>query len=82
MLLFYRLYDWQTMNRKDIRDILKAQAPNTQLEFEHRTKEVVVQFAEQVSMQPVVFIVAVAAVVIVVLVGLSAHTLLILKLWP
>jgi len=42
-----RLYDWQTMNRKDIRDILKAQAANTQLEFEHRTKEVIVQFAEQ-----------------------------------
>jgi hypothetical protein len=51
------------MNRKDIRDILKAQAPNTQLEFEHRTKEVVVQFAEQVSMQVVV---ATAAVVVVI----------------
>nr|CAD7449456.1 unnamed protein product [Timema bartmani] len=43
-----RLYDWQTMNRKDVRDILKVQAPNTQLEFEQRTKEVIVQFAEQV----------------------------------
>lgn len=53
MLLLYRLYDWQTMNRKDIRDILKAQAANTQLEFEHRTKEVIVQFAEQVGMQTV-----------------------------
>ncbi|KDR14622.1 Eukaryotic translation initiation factor 5B, partial [Zootermopsis nevadensis] len=42
-----RLYDWQTMNRKDIRDVIKAQAANTQLEFEHRTKEVIVQFAEQ-----------------------------------
>ncbi|XP_069683030.1 eukaryotic translation initiation factor 5B [Periplaneta americana] len=42
-----RLYDWQTMNRKDIRDVLKAQAANTQLEFEQRTKEVIVQFAEQ-----------------------------------
>jgi len=54
MLLLYRLYDWQTMNRKDVRDILKAQAANTQLEFEHRTKEVIVQFAEQVGMQTVV----------------------------
>lgn len=35
-----RLYDWQTMNRKDVRDILKAQQANTQLEFEQRTKEV------------------------------------------
>lgn len=42
-----RLYDWQTMNRKDVRDILKAQAPNTQLEFEQRTKSVILQFAEQ-----------------------------------
>ncbi|CAH1104045.1 unnamed protein product [Psylliodes chrysocephalus] len=42
-----RLYDWQTMSRKDLRDVLKAQAPNTQLEFEQRTKDVVLQFAEQ-----------------------------------
>ncbi|GLV36103.1 eukaryotic translation initiation factor 5B [Carabus blaptoides fortunei] len=42
-----RLYDWQTMNRKDVRDIIKGQAANTQLEFEQRTKEVKVQFAEQ-----------------------------------
>uniref|UniRef100_A0A182JWJ8 Tr-type G domain-containing protein n=1 Tax=Anopheles christyi TaxID=43041 RepID=A0A182JWJ8_9DIPT len=42
-----RLYDWNTMPRKDIRDILKAQASNTQLEFNQRTKEIIVQFAEQ-----------------------------------
>ncbi|XP_073998349.1 eukaryotic translation initiation factor 5B isoform X2 [Rhodnius prolixus] len=42
-----RLYDWQTINRKDIRDVIKAQAANTQLEFEQRTNEVIVQFAEQ-----------------------------------
>nr|XP_033338686.1 eukaryotic translation initiation factor 5B [Megalopta genalis] len=42
-----RLYDWQTMNRKDIQDIVKSQAPNTQREFEKRSKEVIVQFAEQ-----------------------------------
>lgn len=42
-----RLYDWQTMNRKDVRDILKAQASNTQIEFEQRTKAVILQFAEQ-----------------------------------
>ncbi|XP_018572707.1 eukaryotic translation initiation factor 5B [Anoplophora glabripennis] len=42
-----RLYDWQTISRKDVRDILKSQAQNTQLEFEQRTKEVIVQFAEQ-----------------------------------
>ncbi|XP_026476183.1 eukaryotic translation initiation factor 5B-like isoform X2 [Ctenocephalides felis] len=42
-----RLYDWSTMARKDVRDVLKAQAPNTQLEFEQRTKEIIVQFAEQ-----------------------------------
>jgi hypothetical protein len=73
-MLFYRLYDWQTMNRKDIRDILKAQAPNTQLEFEHRTNEVVVQFAEQVSMH--------LLVVDVVFLGISVYKALILQLWP
>lgn len=42
-----RLYDWQTINRKDVRDILKSQAANTQREFDQRTKEIIVQFAEQ-----------------------------------
>ncbi|XP_026313818.1 eukaryotic translation initiation factor 5B [Hyposmocoma kahamanoa] len=42
-----RLYDWQSAQRKDIRDILKMQAPNTQLEFEKRCKDVVLQFSEQ-----------------------------------
>lgn len=42
-----RLYDWNTMPRKDIRDIFKAQALNTQQEFDKRVKEVVLQFAEQ-----------------------------------
>lgn len=42
-----RLYDWNTANRKDVRDILKSQASNTQLEFTQRTKDVIVQFAEQ-----------------------------------
>lgn len=42
-----RLYDWQTMNRKDVRDIIKTQAQNTQMEFTQRTKEVILQFAEQ-----------------------------------
>lgn len=42
-----RLYDWQTMNRKDVSDIIKTQAANTQLEFEQRKNEVIVQFAEQ-----------------------------------
>lgn len=42
-----RLYNWDTMIRKDVRDILKNQAANTQLEFQKRTKDVVLQFAEQ-----------------------------------
>lgn len=42
-----RLYDWNTMPRKDIRDIIKAQSTNTQQEFDKRTKEIIVQFAEQ-----------------------------------
>ncbi|XP_049865165.1 eukaryotic translation initiation factor 5B [Pectinophora gossypiella] len=42
-----RLYDWQSAQRKDVRDILKIQAPNTQLEFDKRSKDVILQFAEQ-----------------------------------
>ncbi|XP_046978266.1 eukaryotic translation initiation factor 5B [Vanessa cardui] len=42
-----RLYDWQSAQRKDVRDILKMQQPNTQLEFEKRSKDVIIQFAEQ-----------------------------------
>ncbi|XP_031631192.1 eukaryotic translation initiation factor 5B [Contarinia nasturtii] len=42
-----RLYDWQTINRKDVQDILKSQAINTQNEFEKRTKDIIVQFSEQ-----------------------------------
>lgn len=42
-----RLYDWQVMQRKDIRDVIKGQQANTQLEFQQRTKEVILQFAEQ-----------------------------------
>lgn len=42
-----RLYDWQNFARKDIRDILKSQAANTQREFQQRTNDTIVQFAEQ-----------------------------------
>lgn len=44
-----RLYDWQSAQRKDVRDILKMQQQNTQLEFEKRSKDVIIQFAEQVN---------------------------------
>ena len=43
------MYDWQaTTGRKDIRDVMKNQPKNTMIEFEKRTSEVIVQFAEQV----------------------------------
>lgn len=42
-----RLYDWQSAQRKDVRDILKMQQSNTQLEFEKRSKEVILQLNEQ-----------------------------------
>lgn len=42
-----RLYDWKLMARRDIRDVLKEQEANTQVEFNQRTKEVILQFAEQ-----------------------------------
>uniref|UniRef100_A0A1L8DRV3 Eukaryotic translation initiation factor 5B n=2 Tax=Nyssomyia neivai TaxID=330878 RepID=A0A1L8DRV3_9DIPT len=42
-----RLYDWGTMGRKDVRDVIKGQPENTQMEFHSRVKEVITQFAEQ-----------------------------------
>ncbi|XP_053956980.1 eukaryotic translation initiation factor 5B [Anastrepha ludens] len=42
-----RLYDWKVMARRDVRDVLKEQQANTQLEFKQRSKEVILQFAEQ-----------------------------------
>ncbi|XP_001352861.4 eukaryotic translation initiation factor 5B [Drosophila pseudoobscura] len=42
-----RLYDWQVLARRDVRDVIKEQQSNTQLEFQQRTKEVILQFAEQ-----------------------------------
>ncbi|XP_055685895.1 eukaryotic translation initiation factor 5B isoform X1 [Lutzomyia longipalpis] len=42
-----RLYDWGTMGRKDVRDVIKGQPENTQMEFHTRVKEVITQFAEQ-----------------------------------
>lgn len=42
-----RLYDWKVTRNKDVRDSIKSQNRNTQMEFDQRTKEVIVQFAEQ-----------------------------------
>ncbi|XP_036671033.3 eukaryotic translation initiation factor 5B [Drosophila suzukii] len=42
-----RLYDWKQLGRRDVRDVLKEQQSNTQLEFQQRTKDVILQFAEQ-----------------------------------
>ena len=39
-----RLYEWNTMPRKDIHDIIKSQALNTQQEFDKRTKEIIAEF--------------------------------------
>jgi hypothetical protein len=45
------LYDWVTIPRKDIRDVISSQAANTQAEFDRRAKDVILQFAEQVNKQ-------------------------------
>ncbi|XP_062132455.1 eukaryotic translation initiation factor 5B [Drosophila sulfurigaster albostrigata] len=42
-----RLYDWKKLERRDVRDVIEGQQSNTQLEFEQRTKDVILQFAEQ-----------------------------------
>lgn len=42
-----RLYEWRSNKNKDIEDLVKSQSTNTKLEFEKRSKEVIVQLAEQ-----------------------------------
>uniref|UniRef100_A0A8D8XQB9 Eukaryotic translation initiation factor 5B n=1 Tax=Cacopsylla melanoneura TaxID=428564 RepID=A0A8D8XQB9_9HEMI len=42
-----RLYNWSTMNRRDVRDIIKSQEASVQSEFETRFKDVAIQFSEQ-----------------------------------
>lgn len=42
-----RLYDWNTMGRKDVHDVIKSQAVHTQQEFEKRTQDTILQFSEQ-----------------------------------
>lgn len=50
-----RLYNWNTMLRKDVRDILKGQEENTELEFEKRTEHIILQFAELVGLNAALF---------------------------
>jgi translation initiation factor 5B len=42
-----RLYDWKDGPRRDIEDVIKGQKTNTKLEFEKRTKEVILQLNQQ-----------------------------------
>ncbi|XP_046651250.1 eukaryotic translation initiation factor 5B-like [Daphnia pulicaria] len=49
-----RLYDWISNPKKDVKDLIKSQAKNTQLEFQDRAKLVITQLAEQ-SMNAAVF---------------------------
>ncbi|CAH1400597.1 unnamed protein product [Nezara viridula] len=64
-----RLYDWQTMLRKDVRDIIKGQAANTQLEFEQRANDVILQFAEQATVLEVKAIPGLGTTIDVILVN-------------
>lgn len=50
-----RLFDWQSMGRKDVRDIIVAQGPMTQQEFDKRSKEVILQFAEKTGLNAALF---------------------------
>lgn len=42
-----RLYEWRSNLRKDVEDLIAGQQPNTKLEFQKRSQEVIVQLAEQ-----------------------------------
>jgi translation initiation factor 5B len=43
----YRLFEGQSNPKKDIRDVLKSQKPNTKLEFEQRSNSALLQLSEQ-----------------------------------
>ena len=47
MFVNERLYDWKTNPKQDVRSLIKTQQKNTQQEFQTRSDEVKVQFAEQ-----------------------------------
>lgn len=42
-----RLYDWQSNPKRDVKDVIRSQPQITSAEFEKRSQEVVLQFAEQ-----------------------------------
>jgi translation initiation factor 5B len=45
-----RLYEWKTNDKKDVRDLIAMQLPNTQLEFNERVAEVKLQFAQKCAL--------------------------------
>ena len=49
-----RLYDWVSNPKKDVKELIKMQGKNTQLEFQDRAKLVITQLAEQ-SMNAAIF---------------------------
>ncbi|KAG9508790.1 Eukaryotic translation initiation factor 5B, partial [Fragariocoptes setiger] len=42
-----RLYDWKSNPKRDVEDTLKAQPPNTKIEFQHRSKEIILQLNKE-----------------------------------
>lgn len=42
-----RLYDWKSNPRRDVEDMIKSQPPNTKIEFERRSKDIILQLNEQ-----------------------------------
>ena len=51
---YFRLYNWESNPRKDVKDLIKMQGKNTQLEFQDRAKLVSTQMSEQ-SLNAAVF---------------------------
>lgn len=68
-----RLYNWKSNSKKDIEDVIKSQETNTKLEFEKRTKEVILQLNEK-SLNAALFYENTNVREYVSLVPTSAHT--------
>ena len=68
-----RLYNWRQGSRRDIEDVIKSQDTNTMLEFDKRTKEVIMQLNQQ-SLNAALFYENTNPKEFVSLVPTSAHT--------
>lgn len=48
LLYFFRVFEWESNQHKDIRDVMKKQKETANLDFDRRTKDIIMKLNEQV----------------------------------